>query len=418
MRTHMTPIPPVGWGGMLTDFVRKDLSDFRLGLLVVWASCALLLLGLTVASQAQCTRLGELTGALGLQPTPVGCIPFSITVVNTNVTKTQTNTRFVFEYDGQNETKLTTNPVYTYRQAGVYRLLQLSDMDGIPARTCAVVTVYDTLPPLLSLLSCGSSLTLTVATSPLSPYEAYQIDWGDGQLERVLPAEARNKVHVYSAENTYRIRVKGQYHFVECGGLTTRLFSPGKPKKPPTISRLEPRGQQIGVFVNNEDEGLYVLEQQVGAGIFQPVANGSRATANQLVAPLDTSQVNCFRLVQADPCFPPINYAATCYEPPKPKPPVSTVPVLSWWLPSAFTPNGDGQNDTFGVIGQTDSTNFQLSILNRWSVLVFRTTDPTQAWNGTVSGEPAPVGMYGFYILNGRIGTENNQKSGMVLLVR
>ncbi len=404
---------------MLTDRIRNYLSNFRPGLLVVWGLCALLLLGLTLASQAQCTpRLGELTGALGLQPTPVGCIPFSISVLNTNVTKTQTNTRFVFEYDGQNETKLTTNPVYTYRQAGVYRLLQLSDIDGLPARACAIVTVYDTIPPLLSLISCGSSLTLSVAVSPSSPYEAYQIDWGDGQIEQVLPAEARNKTHAYSTENTYRIRVKGRYQFVECGGLTTRLFRPGRLDNPPVISRLEPRGGQIGVYIVNKDEGLYTLEQQVGAGAFQPVSNGSRASTNQLVVPLDTAQTNCFRLVQIDPCFPPANFAATCYEPPKPKLPLPTGPALNWWVPSVFTPNGDGQNDTFGVIGETDSANFQLSILNRWSVLVFRTTDPTQPWNGTVAGEPAPVGVYGFQVFNGRISTGNNQKSGMILLVR
>lgn len=383
-----------------------------------WVSAVLLLLSLPLASQAQCTRLGELTGALGLQPTPVGCIPFSLTVVNASVTKTQTNTRFVFEYDGQDETKLTTNPVHVYRQAGVYRLLQLSDISGLPARICAVVTVYDTLPPVLSLVSCGRSLTLSITASTLSPYETYQIDWGDGQMDQVLPAEARNQVHTYRAENTYRIQVKGQYQFVQCGGTTTRLFTPGKPPGPPVISRLEPAGKQIQVVIANDDGGLFALEQKIGTGDFQKVATGTRAASSQLIATVDTAQTNCFRLVQNDPCFPPANFAAICYEPPKPKPPVPTGPVLSWWVPSAFTPNGDGQNDTFGVIGESDPANFQLSILNRWSILVFRTTDPAQPWNGTVAGEPAPVGLYGFQVRNGRTGTENSQKSGMILLVR
>lgn len=75
-----------------------------------------------------------------------------------------------------------------------------------------------------------------------------------------------------------------------------------------------------------------------------------------------------------------------------------TITVLSEvavYLPTAFSPNGDGINDQYepGIAGQFAS--FQLEIYNRWGGLLFATTDPDNAWDGTgINGEPVEVGTY------------------------
>jgi len=58
----------------------------------------------------------------------------------------------------------------------------------------------------------------------------------------------------------------------------------------------------------------------------------------------------------------------------------------SFQLPSAFTPNGDGKNDCFGVRTWGSISNLQLHIYNRWGELVFATTVPTRCWDGTYKG--------------------------------
>ncbi len=57
------------------------------------------------------------------------------------------------------------------------------------------------------------------------------------------------------------------------------------------------------------------------------------------------------------------------------------------YIPTAFTPNGDGINDLFFVEGRDiDPNNFLLQVFNRNGEIVFESTDPTLKWDG---GEPA-----------------------------
>ena len=64
-------------------------------------------------------------------------------------------------------------------------------------------------------------------------------------------------------------------------------------------------------------------------------------------------------------------------------------------FPSAFTPNRDGKNDGFGVLGGLGSiVAYRLSVYNRWGQVIFTTADPAQRWNGTVKGITADPGIY------------------------
>lgn len=63
-------------------------------------------------------------------------------------------------------------------------------------------------------------------------------------------------------------------------------------------------------------------------------------------------------------------------------------------VPSAFTPNGDGINDLFKVLGVEAVDQFSLRIFNRWGQTIFYSQDKNSGWDGSVGGEPAPVGAY------------------------
>lgn len=53
------------------------------------------------------------------------------------------------------------------------------------------------------------------------------------------------------------------------------------------------------------------------------------------------------------------------------------------YIPNAFSPNGDGTNDTFGPIGNgIASSDFLFQIFDRWGNLVFQSTDHLKNWNG------------------------------------
>jgi gliding motility-associated-like protein len=84
--------------------------------------------------------------------------------------------------------------------------------------------------------------------------------------------------------------------------------------------------------------------------------------------------------------------------------------------PSAFTPNGDGSNDTWVVRGVEQYPNVEVIIYNRWGIAIFYGKGPTQqAFDGTNNGEPLPSGTYTYIIK----GTPNgNVKHGVVTLMR
>lgn len=63
------------------------------------------------------------------------------------------------------------------------------------------------------------------------------------------------------------------------------------------------------------------------------------------------------------------------------------------YVPTAFTPNGDGLNDRLEIFG-LPSENATINIYSKWGQLIYSTTDPTIGWDGTVGGSLASEGTY------------------------
>ncbi|SHM02917.1 T9SS type B sorting domain-containing protein [Hymenobacter psychrotolerans] len=71
----------------------------------------------------------------------------------------------------------------------------------------------------------------------------------------------------------------------------------------------------------------------------------------------------------------------------------SVVRRLEAYLPTAFTPNGDGLNDVLEVKGRFLKT-YTLTVVDRNGQEVFRGTDRTQAWDGRIRNEKPVQGSY------------------------
>ena len=58
-------------------------------------------------------------------------------------------------------------------------------------------------------------------------------------------------------------------------------------------------------------------------------------------------------------------------------------PTPTYYLPNAFTPNNDGKNDEFNIIGTNlEYLRYKLMIYNRWGELVFESVNPDFSWDG------------------------------------
>lgn len=87
------------------------------------------------------------------------------------------------------------------------------------------------------------------------------------------------------------------------------------------------------------------------------------------------------------------------------------------FIPTGFTPNGDGKNDEFKVIAN-NLAEVHLVVYDRWGEKVFETNDPTQGWDGTFKGKRLPPDAYGFHADVTCIGGLTYRKKGNVTLIR
>ncbi|MEI8205065.1 MAG: T9SS type B sorting domain-containing protein, partial [Bacteroidota bacterium] len=76
---------------------------------------------------------------------------------------------------------------------------------------------------------------------------------------------------------------------------------------------------------------------------------------------------------------------------------IEVIPCQELVVPNVFTPNGDGKNDVFLIIGKTFET-YDLKIFNRWGKLLFETHSAYEGWNGEVNKNPCPASTY-YYTL-------------------
>jgi len=69
--------------------------------------------------------------------------------------------------------------------------------------------------------------------------------------------------------------------------------------------------------------------------------------------------------------------------------------AFTYFLPNAFTPNGDGDNEKFIGIGIFSGIkDFEMTIFDRWGNLIFKTNDPNIGWDGSHNNVAISTGVY------------------------
>ena len=91
--------------------------------------------------------------------------------------------------------------------------------------------------------------------------------------------------------------------------------------------------------------------------------------------------------------------------------------VLLPVVPTAFTPNNDGENDVFLIRGGPfEAVDFQ--VYNNWGQLIFTSNDQSIGWDGTFNGEESPIGVYTWTFTVSLAGDRVVVKEGDVTLIR
>ncbi|MBS4055889.1 MAG: choice-of-anchor L domain-containing protein [Bacteroidales bacterium] len=91
--------------------------------------------------------------------------------------------------------------------------------------------------------------------------------------------------------------------------------------------------------------------------------------------------------------------------------------VAQLFIPSAFTPNGDGLNDCFEIKG-TPFSNYTMKIIDRWGKVVHVSKNFEDCWEGSAEGVDLPGGTYIYIIYGSDYLGRTIEYKGSVTLIR
>jgi gliding motility-associated-like protein len=87
------------------------------------------------------------------------------------------------------------------------------------------------------------------------------------------------------------------------------------------------------------------------------------------------------------------------------------------FVPTGFTPNGDGENDIECVMGHC-ITELHFEIYDRWGEKVFETTDQSKCWDGVKQGKLMDTGVFVYHLRATLKNGEQINKKGNLHLFR
>jgi gliding motility-associated-like protein len=89
------------------------------------------------------------------------------------------------------------------------------------------------------------------------------------------------------------------------------------------------------------------------------------------------------------------------------------------YLPNAFTPDGNGENDTFGPKGfGISDNNFSFKIFDRWGEEIFESNTITEGWDGSFKNKMVPNDVYIWDLTFTDINGESHHKIGRVTIIK
>ncbi|WP_089891283.1 Ig-like domain-containing protein [Chitinophaga arvensicola] len=279
-----------------------------------------------------------------------------------------------------------TTPVVTANQ--MY-YVEASNNNGCSSPTRTAVSVQVTLPPAAPVVAggdavCpGSSATLTAtSTTPDVNFRWYSVAT-NGTPITTGPTFVTDALN---ANTTYYVEA------FTTGGCTSSArtradIELAQPLPAPVVTVDNTTATSI-TFRWSPVTGAQRYEVTTDNGItFLPPSSGANGTTHTIsgLQPNQSATIQV-RAIGASICQ---NSALSAAVTDKTKNPQGN----NIFVPNLFSPNGDGINDIEYVYG-TAIAQLEFRIYNQWGQLVFTSKDQRQGWDGTMSGQKQPVGVY------------------------
>lgn len=208
----------------------------------------------------------------------------------------------------------------------------------------------------------------------------YELNFGKG-YETVDPRQKIERLFTADGCHDVTVRLTSQY------GCITKKQYPCMFKVLPTpIADFDFKSHQPDILEHYVD----FWDKSKGATTWSWYSNGSDSaisTEDQFSYPFPVEGVYNIKLV--------VSNEFGCADSTNTDLPVAY--VTTYYYPTAFTPDGNGHNEEFKIVGEgVMDEDYDLQIFDRWGGLVFKTSSKDQGWNGRMNntGDMMMTGVY------------------------
>jgi len=271
--------------------------------------------------------------------------------------------------DGNSSTQM--SPSHTYVGYGIYTVTLIATNSGGCADTISdTVSIYPLpIPDFISDSVCVGFTNSFTDLSMIPQGSIVSLVWnfGDGNTSSL-----QNPTHNYSASGTYTatLTVTSNNGCTSTSSHNVLVFA----QPDAEFSTLPGSTVEFGdviAFTDLSQSGITQWFWTFGDGDSSALQNPSHMYS-------DTGSFNVMLIVISQyGCVDTVVHPVALRD-------------FAFYVPSAFSPNGDELNDLFGGVG-IGIVEYEMQIFDRWGNLIFITVDYYERWDGTIHGGIAIV---------------------------
>jgi gliding motility-associated-like protein len=274
---------------------------------------------------------------------------------------------------GDNTFSSVLNPFHAFPAAGKYNVRLIAE-SGVGCRDSAIKQVSSYPPVVVDFdwknVCLGDVMDFTdKSLVPNSTIKSYNWDFGDGSSAKI-----KDPSHLFKSFDSFMVKLAivtaynckyDSFHYVEVYPVPVAMFS----TDPDHGTIVNPEIQ-----ISDESSGADSIRYSLGDGTFSVMRNLVRNYPDSGTYYIRQLALNNYGCVDSFTKKIVIKY------------------LFVFNAPTAFSPNNDAINDSYGP-GGIGISNYAMSIFNRWGELVY-ITDNGVPWDGTYQGEPVMDGVY------------------------